>query len=132
MEIAIAGEGEVTVRFIDQNGQTLMEEKIAVAGSPTVQAIRVVHLWADTSGGRVLLAPVLVHHSGQHQRVTFDGGAPARFTRERCEEIACASSVTDDAIRGCAPSIGPGAGPELHDEDQVFTRLVQTLGRRES
>jgi hypothetical protein len=132
MEIAIAGEGEVTVRFIDQNGQTLMQEKIAVAGSPTVQARRIIALWADTASGRVPLAPVLVRYSNPHQRVTFDGEDPARFTRKRCEEIACPSSVAEDAGRGCAAPLAPDAAPVLSGEDQVLARLVQAVGRRDA
>ena len=60
MEIVIAGEGAVVIRFIDKSGQTLLEERIAVSGSPTVQAIRVVDLSLNTTGGRALLAPVLM------------------------------------------------------------------------
>jgi hypothetical protein len=132
MEIAIVGEGEVIVRFIDRSGQTLMQEKLAVAGSPTVQARRIIALWADTASGRVLLAPVLVRHSNPHQRVTFDGEEPARFTRKRCEEIACASSVTDDAGRGCAGPLAPDVAPVLSGEDQVLGRLIQSVGRRDA
>jgi hypothetical protein len=33
MEIAIRGEGEVVIRFIDQHGQTLLQERLVISGA---------------------------------------------------------------------------------------------------
>jgi hypothetical protein len=130
MEIVIAGEGEVVVRFIDPSGRTLMQEKIAVAGSPTVEARRIVALSADTTDGRVALAPVLVQYAQPRQRVTFDGEEAARFTRKRCAEIGCPSDVAADAERGCAPPVA--AGPVLSAHDEVLARLVRAITDRDA
>ena len=40
MEIVIAGEGEVLVRYINAAGETLLQEKLVVTGSPTVEGRR--------------------------------------------------------------------------------------------
>jgi hypothetical protein len=37
MEIAIAGEGELVIRYIDKDGRTLMQERLVVSGSPTMR-----------------------------------------------------------------------------------------------
>jgi hypothetical protein len=126
VEIAIAGEGEVVIRFIDSRGQTLMQERLVVSGSPTIRALRTIALEAVTGDGRVPLAPVMVQQSNPQQRVTFDGLEPAQFTRKRCEEIACQADVAGDAGRGCAAPLAPG-GPVLTSDDQRIARLIREV-----
>ena len=70
MVITIVGEGEVLIRFIDRNGQTLMQEKLVVSGSLTVEGRRTIDLAVKTIGGSVPLAPVLIKQSNPKQRVT--------------------------------------------------------------
>ena len=55
--------GTIVVRFINKKGQTLLEERLRVSGSPTVQAKRSVPVELETSEGKVLVAPVLVQQS---------------------------------------------------------------------
>src|SRR5438128_11882786 len=103
MEIAIAGEGELVIRFIDSKGRTLMQEKLVVSGSPTVDARRIVALSVETSSGTALLAPALVSQSNPTQRATFDRENPSRFTRKLCNEIGCATGVSAEAQPGGRP-----------------------------
>lgn len=58
MEILIIGEGEVVIRFIDSKGQTLMQEKLVISGSPTVEGRRTLDLSVETTEGNTPLAPV--------------------------------------------------------------------------
>ena len=51
MEIAVRGEGELVMRFIDKTGQTLMQERLTVSGSPKVEALRVVEFLLRTQAG---------------------------------------------------------------------------------
>jgi hypothetical protein len=132
MEIAIAGEGEVVIRFIDSKGRTLMQEKLVVSGSPTVEARRIVALAVETSSGTALLAPVLVRQSNPKQRVTFDHENPSRFTRRRCDEIGCATDVAGEAERGCVPPPEPGAASVVLSDDPGLAKLVQEAARKET
>ncbi len=132
MEIAIAGEGEVVIRFIDQQGRTLMQEKLVVSGSPTVEARRTIALWVETTSGGVWLSPVLVRQSNPQQRVTFDRETPSRFTKKRCEEIGCTTDVANDAERGCAAPPAQGDPAVLLSDDQALARLIQAAARREA
>ena len=131
MDIAIAGEGEIVIRFIDQKGRTLIQEKLVVSGSPTVEARRTIALSVQTTSGGVLLSPVLVRQSNPQQRVTFDREKPSRFTRKRCEEIGCTTNVANDAERGCAASPAHGDRAVLLSDDQALARLIQTATNSE-
>ena len=102
MEIAIRGEGELLIRFIDTSGQTLMQERLTVSGSAKMEALRVIDLSLRTAAGDAAVAPVLVSQTNPAQRVRFDNDAPARFTRRRCKEIGCPERVAADASRGVA------------------------------
>lgn len=104
MEINIKGPGEIVVRFIDRKGKTLIQESIRVSGSETIEAKREVNLFAETSSGQVLMAPVLVRQN-EKQHVTFDGEHYVSFTKRRCQEIGCVQSVIEDALRGCVQGI---------------------------
>jgi hypothetical protein len=127
MEIAIIGEGEVILRFIDRKGRTLVQEKIIVSGSPTMEARRIIALSVETTSGAMLLAPVLVRQSNPQQRVTFDREQPSRFTRKRCKEIGCKRDVASDAASGCA---APPAGALLQSDDEVLARVIsEVVGR---
>jgi hypothetical protein len=130
MEIAITGEGEVILRFIDQKGRTLIQEKIIVSGSPTVQARRSIMLSVETTSGAMLLAPVLIRQSNPRQRVTFDREQPSRFTRKRCKEIGCTRHVASEAARGCAAP--PAQGAVLQTDDEVLSRLIHEVARGEA
>jgi hypothetical protein len=111
MEIAIIGQGEVVIRFIDRHGNTLLQERLIVSGPPGVQALRYVSLSIGTVGGPAEVAPVLTSLSNRQQRVTFDGEDPVRFARRRCKAIGCSASVTRNAARGKVPAPVPhGAG----------------------
>ncbi|HKZ05789.1 MAG TPA: hypothetical protein VJU81_10005, partial [Methylomirabilota bacterium] len=103
MEIAIVGEGELVIRYIDKDGQTLMQERLTVSGLPTMEARHLAPLALRTVQGPTDVAPVLVRRSNSRQRVTFDRAAPAAFTRKRCREIGCAPTVAAAAARGEAP-----------------------------
>jgi hypothetical protein len=129
MEIAILGEGEVVIRFIDSKGRTLIQEKVGVFGSPTVEARRTIALSVETTGGAVPLSPVLVRQSNPKQHVTFDGEPPSRFTRKRSEAIGCPIDVVNDAERGCAAPASQGHGSVLLSDDQALARLIQKAAR---
>lgn len=124
MEIAIHGEGQVVVRFIDATGRTLLEERLSVSGSPAVQARRVVPLALQTVEGNVPLAPVLVRRSDTHQRVSFDGQAPMVFTRKRCREIKCSPKIAAKAARGVAPEVQREAQAGLLSEGPDIRSLL--------
>jgi hypothetical protein len=135
MEIAIIGEGEVVIRFIDRQGRTLLQERLVVSGPPGVQARRYVSLSIGTVDGRVELAPVVAALSNRRQRVRFDGEPPARFALRRCRAIGCSAIVTRDAARGLAPAPAPpGAGVATVGEpamtDVLRAASVRTPRRR--
>jgi len=132
MEIAIAGEGEVVIRFIDSKGRTLVQEKLVVSGSPTVEARRIIALSVETSSGGTLLAPVLIRQSNPKQHVTFDRENPSRFTRKRCEEIGCTTNVAAEAERGCAAPPALGDAAVLLSDDPALAKLIQTAARSET
>ena len=130
MEIAIRGEGEVVIRFIDRQGQTLLQERLVVSGPPGVQARRYVPLSIGTVRGRAELAPVLASRDNPRQRVTFDGLDPARFARGRCKAIGCSAAVTRDAARGVAPAPKPrGTGVGTVGERAMADVLRTVSGR---
>jgi hypothetical protein len=124
MEVTIRGEGEIVIRFIDARGQTLLEERVAVSGSRTVEARRIVPVALETTDGAVSLAPVLVRRSNPRQRVTFDGQAPSAWTRKRCREIKCPPGIVADAARGLAPEVAPGEFGGRLSEGPDLRRLV--------
>jgi hypothetical protein len=129
MEIAITGEGELVIRYIDKDGQTLMQERLTVSGLPTMEARHLAPLALQTVHGPVDVAPVLVRRSNPRQRVTFDGAAAAAFTRKRCREIGCAPKITATAARGEAPPPPGGAGPALRADDPGLDRLLAAARR---
>ena len=121
MEIAIIGEGEVVIRFIDRHGQTLLQERLVVSGPPGVQALRYVSLSIGTVGGPAELAPVVASLGNSQQRVTFDGEDPARFARRRCRKIGCSATVARNA--GCEAYRVGGVADHVH----LAIRLSRTL-----
>jgi len=129
MEIAISGEGEMILRFIDKNGLTLMQERLTVSGSPKTEALRVVALSLQTTEGETALAPVLVSQSNPKQRVRFDDEPPSRFTQKRCKEIGCAAKIAADAARGIASPPVPGSQPSLTDDAALLQRLLAPTAR---
>jgi hypothetical protein len=130
MEIAIKGAGDVTVRFIDRKGRTLVQEKLTVSGSPTVEAKQTISLMVETTDGQVMLAPVLVHQSNPEQQVTFDGQKPSAFTKKRCEEIGCPSNIIEDAERGCVQPLQQDEVLAFVSGDQELIKLLQTVKQR--
>lgn len=129
MEIAIIGEGEVLIRFIDRNGQTLMQERLMVSGSPTVEGRRTIDLSVKTIDGIVPLAPVLIRQSNPKQRVTFDGELPSRFTQRRCKEIGCPARIMKEAARGRVALPAEGGSSVRLSDDQVLFRLIKERSR---
>jgi hypothetical protein len=129
MEIAIRGEGDLVVRFIDNTGQTLMQERLTVSGSPKTEALRVVELSLRTAESDVAVAPVLMSQSNPAQRVRFDNETPARFTRRRCKEIGCPPRVVADAARGVVPPPVSGNSSFLSGDDAALGRLVKSVSR---
>jgi hypothetical protein len=130
MEITIHGEGTVVVRFINKKGQTLLEERLAVSGSSTVQAKRIVPLALETTKGEVPVAPVLVQQSHDGQRVMFEGKDPAAWTRERCRKIGCPRSVVDGAGRGSAPALTRGQIGAFLSDGPDMSRLSDEANRK--
>ena len=130
MEIAIVGQGEVVIRFIDQHGDTLLQERLVVSGPPDVQALRYVPLSIGTVGGPAEVVPVLASLSNRRQRVTFDGEDPVRFARRRCKAIGCSASVTRNAARGKVPAPTPhGPGPTSVTEPSMPSVLRAVSSR---
>ena len=129
MVITIVGEGEVLIRFIDRNGQTLVQEKLVVSGSPTVEARRTIDLAVKTIDGSVPLAPVLIRQSNPKQRVTFDDEPPSRFTQRRCKEIGCPTAITKDAARGRVKAPAQKNGSVRLSDDQALVRLIKERSR---
>ena len=126
MEIAIRGEGELVLRFIDKKGATLMQERLTVSGSPKMTALRVVDLSLRTAKGDAAVAPVLCSQSNPDQQVLFDGDAPAKFTQRRCKEIGCAAKVATLAARGVAPPPVPEDHPSLAADDAVIAKVLKS------
>ncbi len=130
MEIAIIGAGEVLIRFIDRQGDTLVQERLSVSGPPDVRALRIVPLSIGTVRGRAEIAPVIVSLSNPRQRVTFDGEGPASFIRRRCKEIGCSAAIARDAARGRAPvPAPPGTGVATIGEPAMADVLRAASGR---
>lgn len=112
MEIAIIGEGEVVIRFIDRHGHTLLQERLVISGPPGVQALRHVVLSVGTVRGPAKLAPVVASLSNPQQRVMFDGEDPARFARRRCKTIGLAAPASRaSASRRWRACCGPRRAP---------------------
>jgi len=131
VEIAIRGEGALVIRFIDKSGQTLLQERLTVSGSPKIEARRIVELSLETTTGRrALVAPVLVQQSNAKQRVTFDGETPARFARRRCQAIGCEARIARSAAAGEAPLPISAPGPRQASDDRGLDRVIKSLRRR--
>jgi hypothetical protein len=129
MEIGIIGAGEVVIRYIDQQGQTLLQERLVIAGPPDVQALRNVPLSIGTVRGRAELAPV-VASLGNSQRVTFDGQEPERFTRRRCRAIGCSATVARRAARGVALAPTPRGPGFATVSEPAISRVLRAASRR--
>ena len=100
MEIALDGEGEVLLRFIDAKGRTLLEERLAVSGSSTVRAIRIVPLVLETTDGELPVAAVLV-------AATFMPVFP-RLALVACVPglaLACGAAVSWIPVRAAAGAV---------------------------
>ena len=130
MEIAIIGEGEVVIRFIDRHGRTLLQERLVVSGPPGVQALRQVPLSIGTVDGPAELAPVITSVSNSRQRVTFDGEEPARFVRRRSKAIGCTAAVMRDAARGKAPAPVPQAASAATFSEPAMGPVLRAALRR--
>jgi hypothetical protein len=130
MEIAIMGEGEVVIRFIDRQGDTMLQERLVVSGPPDVRAVRIVPLSIGTVRGPAELAPVLVSMSNPRQRVTFDGEGPASFVRRRCREIGCSATAARDAARGRAPVPAPRDAGVATVREPAMTDLLRAARAR--
>jgi len=129
MEIAIAGEGELVIRYIDKDGRTLMQERLVVSGSPTMQALHRAPQALQTANGAADVAAVLVRRSNPRQRVTFDRQPPSAYARARCKEIGCAAKIAAAAARGQAPAPEPRTGPLAAPDDDALLRMVAVAAR---
>jgi hypothetical protein len=128
LEITIVGESEVVIRYVERNGQTLLQERLVVSGPPGVMALRHVPLSIGTVRGPVALAPVIMSTSAG-QSLAFNGGDAVRFVRRRCQVIRCRARVARDAARGVAPA--PDVAHAVPAEPDM-TAIVHaaTAGRR--
>lgn len=65
-------------------------------------------LWLETRDGQSSIAPVIVR-AEENQKVQFEGEEAKTFTKKRCQDIGCSSTLIDDVLRGCvAPVQGEG------------------------
>ena len=129
MEIAIAGEGVLVIRYIDKDGRTLMQERLVVSGSPTMEARHLAPHTLETTSGAAHVAAVLVSRSNPRQRVTFDRQAPAAYARRRCRDIGCAAKIAAEAARGRAPEPEPRIGLWGAPDDIALARLAAAAAR---
>ena len=129
MEIAIAGEGVLVIRYIDKDGRTLMQERLVVSGSPTMEARHLAPHTLETTSGEAHVAAVLVSRSNPRQRVTFDRQAPAAYARRRCREIGCPPKIATEAARGRAPEPEPRIGLSGAPDDVALARLAAMAAR---
>ena len=91
VEIAIRGEGALVIRFIDKSGQTLLQERLTVSGSPKIEARRIVELSLETTTGRALVAP------GTGAAIQCEA---ARHLRWRDARSICAPALPGYWLRG--------------------------------
>ena len=120
LEVAWQGPGEVTLRFIDRDGQALLEENISAFGSPAIQCRTRRPLTLDTRDGKVDVVPVVLSRSAAIQAVTFNAQPREAYVRRRCESMGCSNAVMDEAYRGvCGPLSRPTILP-----------TIDALGRR--
>jgi hypothetical protein len=129
MEIAIAGEGEVVIRYIDKDGRTLMQERLVVSGSSTMEAWHLAPQALRTVNGVIDVAAVLVRRSNSRQRVMFDRQAPAAYARIRCKQIGCPPKIAAAAARGQAPAPEPRTGPLAAPDDAALLRMAIAAAR---
>ena len=129
MEITIAGEGELVIRYIDKDGRTLMQERLVVSGSPTMEARHLAPQSLRTVDGVTDVAAVLVGRSNPRQRVTFDRQAPAAYTRARCQQIGCDTKIATAAARGQARAPEPRTGPLAAPDDAALLRMAAAAAR---
>ena len=114
LEVAWRGPGEVTLRFIDSDGQAVLEETYSAFGTPEVQFRARRPILLDTRDGQLEVAPVVVSRSTSVQSLTFDAEPWQAYVRRRCESIGCSSAVADEAYRGvCRPLSHPPTMPTI-------------------
>ena len=152
MEIAIIGEGEVVIRFIDRHGHTLLQERLVVSGPPGVQALRHVSLAIGTVRGPAELAPVVASLSNPQPRASRAADArrsaavrPSRATRHaagrRPRRLAAPASRASASRRWracCGPRRTPLAAVADREAEAAFdvmctfpsATVVEMLGRR--
>jgi hypothetical protein len=110
MEIAIAGEGELVIRYIDKDGRSLMQERLVVSGSPTMEARHLAPHTLQTTDGAAEVAAVLVRRSNARQRVTFD--RQAQLTRAGAARRSAAPRRSRWRRRAVGhPSRSPASAP---------------------
>src|SRR5262249_1388890 len=130
MEIAVIGAGEVVIRFIDRHGRTLLQERLVVSGPPGVQALRQGPLSIGTVDGPPEIAPVITSVSNPRQRVTFDGGDPARVVRRRPQATGCPAAAMPDPARGQAPAPVPQAAGAATISEPAMGPVLRAALRR--
>jgi hypothetical protein len=108
---------------VGRDGRTLVEDSFLVSGSEKAACVVELDLAVQTEAGCVMVVPVLTERVPTDLKVLFDSETPEVFVRRRCSELGYPDSVAQDAVKGCAPSIGPaegvssGSGRELRPEE---------------
>jgi len=119
----------VVIRYIDKDGRTLMQERLVVSGSPTMEARHLAPQALRTVNGVTDVAAALVRRSNPRQRVTFDRQAPAAYARTRCKQIGCPPKIAAAAARGQAPEPEPRTGPLAAPDDAALLRMATAAAR---
>lgn len=102
MKVQVEGSGELVMRLINTDGRTVMDRRVTISGSATVQAVIELPLLVQTGSGRQTLIPLLLPQPNSQQKVTFNGFATEEFTKLRCAECDCVPAVTEKALQGLA------------------------------
>ena len=80
VEVAWQGPGELTLRFIDREGQALLEENISAFGSPAIQCRTRRPLTLLTRDRKVEVAPVVLSRAARPSRLSHSTRSPGKPT----------------------------------------------------
>lgn len=127
MEIVVKGEGEMMFALIDRQGRNLMQEKLIVSGSSSIQARANIALVLETTEGELALAPVLLARSNPDQKITFDGQGPQMFFRRRCKDIGGSSKLIKDVERGHVQPVSQNQMTFPADDIQDLQTMLKSM-----
>jgi hypothetical protein len=122
VELSWQGPGEVTLRFIDRQGQAVLEETYSACGTPGVQLHTARPLRLGARNGQLEVAPIVVSPGASVRSLTLDGQPPEPYVRRRCESIGCSTAVVDDAARGNCMAL-PRSGSHIAPTFGAVRRL---------